>query len=248
MQYMKWQAIGALDIITEAAIFLISIYIVARLNMKTTSRIMVVAAFSARLPVIATSAVRLVYLRETFSSSDRTLTGSYYIVCTQGQLGYAIMSSTIIGLGPFIRPFSNSFSTSPRRSSYSHDPSIQESSQGSGNRAKTTASLGESYQLRSPKARKRSITSLNARGCYGYGDISGIILTQTSSKNEILPSEELTLRPDMDSHRQNTDISRGDYLVDEEDSVTRWSDESRHMIITKTTELKVETGRRSAEP
>jgi hypothetical protein len=161
MQYKKWQAIGALDIITEAAIFLISIYIVARLNMKTTSRIMVVAAFSARLPVIATSAVRLVYLRETFSSLDRTLTGSYYIVCTQGQLGYAIMSSTIIGLGPFIRPFSNSYSTSPRRSSYSHDLSIHKSSQGSGNRAKTTASLGESYQLRSPKARKRSITSLN---------------------------------------------------------------------------------------
>lgn len=246
MQHKKWEAICAIDIITEAAIFMISVYLVAMLNMKLKAKIMVVAAFSARLPIIATSALHLIYLRTTFSSPDRTLTGSYYAVCTQGHLGYSIMSLTVTGLGPILRPSQYSFSTTYRRSSFSQDPNIAKSSQGSVTRPRIIASQGEGYQLSSLKSQKFSSTSLGRRGRSGQEEHNVKAPTQDPSQDEILPADELSLRPDVDSHKRKIAVSGGDGPSDEEDAVSRWSDESRHMIITKTTELKVEMDRRSS--
>lgn len=42
-------------------------------------------------------------------SSDATLHAANYLICTQWQLGYSLMSSTLMGLGPFLRPFSDKF-------------------------------------------------------------------------------------------------------------------------------------------
>lgn len=70
---------------------------------------MVVGAFSGQLPVIAASAIRLCYLRRTISSPNPSLDGASSAVATQWQLGYAITSSTISSLGPFLHLLSNSF-------------------------------------------------------------------------------------------------------------------------------------------
>ncbi|KAF2497949.1 hypothetical protein BU16DRAFT_439113, partial [Lophium mytilinum] len=109
--FIRWQVIGAIDITTEFAIFFISVFLVARLNMPTRSKLTVIMAFSARLPVIAAAAIRLNYIHAVFHSPDPSLAASYASVATQWQLGYAIMASTISGLGPFLRPFAKSFST-----------------------------------------------------------------------------------------------------------------------------------------
>lgn len=101
------------DIITEAAIF-ISIYLVANLSMALRSKATVVGAFSSQLPVIVAPAIRLYHLHRTISSPNPSLDGAYSAVATQWQLDYAIMSSTISSLGPFLRPFS---STSYRHTS-----------------------------------------------------------------------------------------------------------------------------------
>jgi hypothetical protein len=66
-----------------------------------------------------------------------------------------------------------------------------------------------------------------------------------SSQVEILPqSTGLQLRPDADGLKRDTTIYGG-ADVDEEDAVSQVSNESRRMIITKKTELRIEHDRKS---
>lgn len=111
-QWPRWQVMAALDIFTEAVIILIPPFLVANLNMSRRAKFLVVLAFSARIPVIIAAALRLHYLRAVFYSPDRTLDFVYYAIATEWHVGYAIMSTTITGLGPFLRPFSRSYASS----------------------------------------------------------------------------------------------------------------------------------------
>ncbi|KAF1917449.1 hypothetical protein BDU57DRAFT_446965 [Ampelomyces quisqualis] len=118
-RWPKWQAISSLDIVTEAFIFGIAIQLVWTLQMRLKAKFLVVFAFSARLLVIVIAAIRLCYLHEHFLATDFTFK---YIVATQWQMGYAIMSSTLTGIGPFLRPFDKEFTASYRnQSTYGHN-------------------------------------------------------------------------------------------------------------------------------
>jgi hypothetical protein len=83
-------------------IFAIAIQLVWALHMSLKAKIFVILAFSTRLPVIAFGSLRLYYLHIHFLDASPT---AEYIVLTQWQMGYAIMSSTFTSLGPFLRPF-----------------------------------------------------------------------------------------------------------------------------------------------
>jgi hypothetical protein len=48
--FARWQFIGALDIVTEAALFLLSLYLVWGIQMSIKSKAIVVCAFGCRLP------------------------------------------------------------------------------------------------------------------------------------------------------------------------------------------------------
>lgn len=102
-RWPKWLIISVLDIVTEFLIFTTAVQLVYYLNMRLSAKILVILAFSARLPVVALASVRLHYLHQRIN-------GSYtfeYLVATQWQMGYAIMSCTITGMGPFLKPFEN---------------------------------------------------------------------------------------------------------------------------------------------
>ncbi|ORY15109.1 hypothetical protein BCR34DRAFT_598594 [Clohesyomyces aquaticus] len=227
--YTKWQAIGAIDIIIEVLIFAISIYLVAGLNMRFGSKAMVIGAFSARLPVIAAAGARLIYLSDTLASPNRSLDGSFYIVATQWQLGYAIMSSTITGLGPFLRPFTKSSAASYRRSSYSHHPSETQSQSGA-----------SSHQLDVLQARAVSVIHATGRS---VGDTTpGDGASSSKTGNPQTANGGLHLRPD-EFQRDTAVLGGGDAGMDEEDANSRMSDESRRMMIRKKTDFSVENGR-----
>ncbi|KAH8704573.1 hypothetical protein GQ44DRAFT_743608 [Phaeosphaeriaceae sp. PMI808] len=101
----KWQAVSSIDIVTKALIFGIS-------------KLIVVFAFSARLPVIAVTTVRFHFLHLRFLGTSSLFE---YIIASQWQMGYAIMSSTITGMGPFLRPFDKEYTTSHhKRSDFGH--------------------------------------------------------------------------------------------------------------------------------
>lgn len=119
--FARWQYVCALDIITEASIFAMSIYLVANLQMAWRMKATVVLAFAIRLPVIAASATRLYYLNQEIYSDDPTLHGYNAGVWTQVQVSYSLIATAAACLGPFIRPFGKPYmadtsGSGPRRS------------------------------------------------------------------------------------------------------------------------------------
>ncbi|RYF42011.1 MAG: hypothetical protein EOO38_20145, partial [Cytophagaceae bacterium] len=100
-------------------IFSIAVQLVWTLQMRLKAKLVVIFAFSARLPVIMIAAIRLYYLHEHFVGAAMTFE---YVVVTQWQMGYAIMSSTITGMGPFLRPFNKELTASyHNQSAYGHN-------------------------------------------------------------------------------------------------------------------------------
>jgi len=52
-QFARWQFIGALDVITEVALFAISVYLVWSIQMSRNAKSLVVGAFGCRLPYVS---------------------------------------------------------------------------------------------------------------------------------------------------------------------------------------------------
>lgn len=94
---------------------MIALLLVWTLQMRLKAKLIVTFAFSARLPVIAIAAVRLYYIHQRFSTDTHTYT---YLIATQWQIGYAIMSCTITGIGPFLRPFDQDYTPSYKKYAY----------------------------------------------------------------------------------------------------------------------------------
>ncbi|KAI4950827.1 hypothetical protein J4E86_007334 [Alternaria arbusti] len=97
---------GTFDILTELLMFLAAVHLIYSLQMRLLAKLLVILAFSARLPVIAIAGIRLYYLDLRLSGSNFTFD---YVIATQWQMGYAIMSSTITGMGPFLKPFDKEY-------------------------------------------------------------------------------------------------------------------------------------------
>ncbi|CAN9266770.1 unnamed protein product [Alternaria sp. RS040] len=108
-RWPKWLSIGTFDIITEFFIFLAAVHLIYSLQMRLRTKLLVILAFGARLPVIAIAGVRLYYLDQRLRGVTFTFD---YVVATQWQMGYAIMSSTITGMGPFLKPFDKEYVSS----------------------------------------------------------------------------------------------------------------------------------------
>ncbi|KAF2141108.1 uncharacterized protein K452DRAFT_229461 [Aplosporella prunicola CBS 121167] len=121
----RWNVVGALDIATEVSLFGIAILIVSRLHMALRLKALVILAFGLRLPVIIAAAARLHYidvLGTARTVGDASINAAYVTVCSQFQLDFAIMASTIACLGPFLRPFDNEPNTSYHHASAHQHP------------------------------------------------------------------------------------------------------------------------------
>lgn len=183
--------------------------------MQLKYKLMVISAFITRLPVIIAAAFRLHYLQATFSSADRTLHGAYYAIATQWHIGYVVMSTTITGLGPFLRPFSKSSPSSYYRSSnYEYHTTS------------TVATDGRSYDETFEEPLEMEIMRT-----HGNSDSSS-------------PSQTLPLMPVPEQSRGTTVITGGGSISErlfDEDTTSRNSRESQRWIIRKTIEFAVET-------
>jgi hypothetical protein len=130
--------------------------------MSLKAKVIVVLAFSARLPVIAIAATRLYHLHEHFHGTSTTFE---YIVATQWQMGYAIMSSTITGMGPFLRPFNKEYTIShPSKSGYGHHSSYkadQSRSMEASTQLQRNSYQSERYLMQSLPSRRGSRTTLS---------------------------------------------------------------------------------------
>ncbi|KAK0113952.1 hypothetical protein ONS95_014197 [Cadophora gregata] len=103
----RWRTVAAMDIITEVALFSTSIYLVKNLQLSLHKKSLVVLAFGLRLPMTATTILRLDSIQSTIDSTDPTLKGTMAQVYTQIELCYAIIAATT----PCLRPFMKALST-----------------------------------------------------------------------------------------------------------------------------------------
>lgn len=230
--------------------------------MRSKSKFLVIFAFSARLPVIAIAAVRLHYLHERFLGRSDTFE---YLVATQWQMGYAIMASTITGLGPFLRPFNKEYTTSYHQKS-NYESGRSDMADHSQN-ARLTGSQprgswnSEGYLMQPVISRRGTRTT-------GEGPTRPFMLGDSSSTHRSTASDSSTHKAYRDSSTPQTpnlltadanfrpfdNISRNDteiWVGDRTASFGAEADMPTHMgenktlIINKRTQFKVEVDRAS---
>ncbi|CAK7263958.1 hypothetical protein SEPCBS57363_000839 [Sporothrix epigloea] len=105
--YSRWTAVTVLDILTEAAIFVGGVWLVHGIQLPWSKKSVVVIAYGLRLPVIMMAAVRLYYLYQALHSDDESLHGILASVCTQVELSYAVIATTM----PCLKPFMSALNT-----------------------------------------------------------------------------------------------------------------------------------------
>ncbi|RAQ99963.1 hypothetical protein DDE82_007758 [Stemphylium lycopersici] len=199
----KWLAIGNLDIITEFLIFTTAIQLVYSLQMRRSAKLLVIFAFSARLPVIAIASVRLYYLRERITGSDTFV----YVVATQWQMGYAIMSSTITGMGPFLKPFEKEYVASYKHYGSSHRSATQQTASSYASSAppprrlarNARDNMSESYLMENLSSRRGSKQSIPE-----HRHSSSLEPTQSGS-----PSSQGPISMTADEHFRPAHVYRG---------------------------------------
>ncbi|CAI6335550.1 unnamed protein product [Periconia digitata] len=114
--FARWVVIAVLDAIIELALVGVSIYIVSDLQMALKSKLIVVGAFSWRVPNIAFTFIRLAFLQYPFEPSTSHIWHSRVVTVTQLSIGYTITASVI----PYLKPFMMAYDppTKTQASSY----------------------------------------------------------------------------------------------------------------------------------
>ncbi|CAK7200080.1 hypothetical protein SEUCBS139899_002769 [Sporothrix eucalyptigena] len=105
--YARWAAVTVLDILTEIALFFGGVWLVRDLQLPWSKKSVVVIAYGLRLPVILAGAIRLYYLHQSLYSDDESLHGILASVCTQIELSYAVIATTM----PCLKPFMSALNT-----------------------------------------------------------------------------------------------------------------------------------------
>ncbi|KAG9943998.1 hypothetical protein KCU85_g8255, partial [Aureobasidium melanogenum] len=107
----RWQAMTALDIISEVILLALPINLVWSLQMPRNRKIMVVVTFWTRAPTIALSVIRQVYTSKLASSSvtDTSLASTLVVILMAVELTYALISCTLTTSKNFTDGFSTGF-------------------------------------------------------------------------------------------------------------------------------------------
>ena len=230
--------------------------------MRLKVKLIVVFAFSARLPVIAVAAVRLHYLRQRFLGTS-TSDAFEYLVATQWQMGYAIMSSTITGMGPFLRPFNKEYTASQhKRSGYGHgsqrsDRPDQSRDAEAADQLARSSWQSEGYLMQPIPSRRGSKITLS--DCTEPGVLSNPATTNStstasepeqrspSSQAPIMLTADANFRPVDYISRNDTEIWCGDRTASfgTEDGMPTTLRDDRGLVINKRTQFKIEVDRAS---
>jgi|SRR5690242_9402418 len=207
--------------------------------MRWKTKFLVVFAFSARLPVILIAAIRLYYFHQAISDTNVTYASSFYLVANQWQMSYAIISLTITGMGPFLRPFNKDLMTSYVAKRYARNGDIIESQSGGSQPSYQMSRLdNEDAAPTRVRVRQGSRSRLESKAPSPEpGQIS-----PTSQTSIIRSAEPPTFRPQHEGLRHDAEIwvgNRTSSVRDQDDVFRHLSDETR-LVITKKTEMKVE--------
>lgn len=209
--------------------------------MRWKAKFLVVFAFSARLPVIMIAAIRLYYFHQAIADKNVTYASSFYLVANQWQMSYAIISLTITGMGPFLRPFNKDLMTSYVAKRYARNGNVIESQSGGTQSSYQMGRLDREETRPAPVTmRKRS----DSRNHSGNPSPEPGQISPTSQTSIIRTAEDPpTFRPHHEGVRHDAEVwagQRTSSVRDADDVFRHLSDETR-LVITKKTEMKVES-------
>lgn len=156
--FARWAFIASFDVLIEVALIATSIYIVWSLQMELKSKAIVVGAFCARIPNIATSVIRLVYLHKVLLVSNAHVWNSRVVSMTQLAIGYSVAASIVPYLKPFMMAYerpetSRDYSYPLSGSNKSYQLSALQSKNSKSGTASVTDALEDDGELREGKRR-----------------------------------------------------------------------------------------------
>jgi hypothetical protein len=105
--YIRLKAVCIIDAFLEAAVVACTAFMIRPLKTSASKKFVVVFVFSFRLPIIVIIAFRLHTFHHSGYTTDFTFLETLYIVLTQTQLNYSLISATI----PNLRPIINNLNT-----------------------------------------------------------------------------------------------------------------------------------------
>ncbi|KAI1959547.1 hypothetical protein LOZ58_004356 [Ophidiomyces ophidiicola] len=106
--FSRWAVICVFDAIIEVAIAGISIILVRDIQIAYRRKVQIILALSSRVFVIIPATLRLYYLYQQLLSMDPTYDCTYATLCTQIQLVYILLASTVPCLKPFLAAYEGS--------------------------------------------------------------------------------------------------------------------------------------------
>ncbi|KAB8235600.1 uncharacterized protein BDW43DRAFT_269239 [Aspergillus alliaceus] len=109
--FARWQFITAIDIITEIALFVFSIFLIYGLQMAVKPKLVIMVAFAARIPLVAFEAVRLSEFHSFTTSRNPTFDAIAHYTWTQIALNYSLIACTAFCLRPFMNAVTTSYGT-----------------------------------------------------------------------------------------------------------------------------------------
>ncbi|QSZ33169.1 hypothetical protein DSL72_002755 [Monilinia vaccinii-corymbosi] len=99
---LRWQMIASFDIFFELAFVSLATYLVWSVRTSKSNKTTVVVAFSFRLPIIIAIAYRLATFDEDGLTKNPTILEDRFIMWTQTELNYSVISAIIPSLRPFV--------------------------------------------------------------------------------------------------------------------------------------------------
>ncbi|KAJ5630327.1 uncharacterized protein N7484_010427 [Penicillium longicatenatum] len=99
--FPRWQAITALDVVLEMALFLYPIRVIPKLHTSLGKKVVVVLILSCRVILIPVAAVHLYYIHRQVGSSDPTLEGTGATLVAEVHVALSI----VVLIAPLMKPF-----------------------------------------------------------------------------------------------------------------------------------------------
>ncbi|RMZ86663.1 hypothetical protein DV736_g6110, partial [Chaetothyriales sp. CBS 134916] len=100
--YAFWDAISAIDILTDLIIIGLAFWFFGGLHIRLGPKLIVLSTFACRLFVVAATVSRLVYLNRLKSSSDVFFVSIPFLICTQVQQAISVIVTSIPTLKTFV--------------------------------------------------------------------------------------------------------------------------------------------------
>ncbi|KKZ64247.1 hypothetical protein EMCG_09772 [[Emmonsia] crescens] len=107
--YPTWMGVETSGIGMELLLATLPMYIAWGLKVQLKSKLVLLLAFSFRLPVIIIAVLRIFYLRKQDMMADPMFYGVEPSVCMEVQLHYSLIAATIPCLKPFVKSFNTGY-------------------------------------------------------------------------------------------------------------------------------------------